>query len=78
MTAKSDFPATEFRDFMNFAHLSKIIDGKAVTEESVIVLFIAANYELEDQGDNPDQALIRFEFIELLVRIAIEKYKKSG
>ncbi len=63
---------------MNFAHLSKIIDGKSVTEENVIVLFIAANYEIDDQSDNPDQALIRFEFIELLVRIAIEKYKKRG
>jgi hypothetical protein len=39
---------------MNFAHLSKIIDGKKVTEENVIVLFIAANYEIEDQSDNPD------------------------
>jgi hypothetical protein len=39
---------------MNFAHLSKIIDGKAVTEENVIVLFIAANYEIDDQSDNPD------------------------
>ena len=44
----------------------------------MVVLFIAANYEVEDQDDNPDLALIRFEYIELLVRIAIEKYKKTG
>ena len=32
----------------------------------------------EDQGDNPDGALIRFEFIEILVRIALEKFLKPG
>jgi hypothetical protein len=29
-------------------------------------------------GDNPDGALIRYEFIELLVRIAKEKFLKPG
>ena len=54
MMSKSDFPATDFRDFMEFAHSSNIIDNKYVTEQSVIVLFIAANYEVEDQDENPD------------------------
>jgi len=30
----------------------------------------------KDQGDNPDNALVRYEFIELLVRIAREKYMR--
>jgi len=33
---------------------------------------------LKAQEDNPDKELIRFELIELLVRIANEKYKKTG
>lgn len=41
-------------------------------------MFIAANFEMEDQEDNPDKALIRFEFIELLLRLAKEKYQKTG
>jgi len=41
-------------------------------------LFIATNFEEEQQEENPDKALIRFEFIELLVRIAREKYWKTG
>lgn len=42
-------------------------------------LFIAANFEeVQGQDDNPDKALIRFEFIELLIRIAKEKYQKTG
>ena len=42
-------------------------------------MFIAANFEeVTGQEDNPDKALIRFEFIELLIRIANEKYKKTN
>jgi hypothetical protein len=48
-----------------------------LTKAGVVVLFIASNYEIDDQDDNPDSALIRFEYIELIVRIAIEKYKKT-
>jgi hypothetical protein len=40
--------------------------------------FFAVNFEGEEQDDNPDKALIRFEFIELLIRVAKEKYMKSG
>ena len=29
------------------------------------------------QDDNPDKSLVRFEFIELLIRIANEKYVKT-
>ena len=41
---------------------AKIFD-KNLSKPGVVVLFIAANYEVDDQDDNPDQALIRFEFI---------------
>lgn len=33
-------------------------------------IFIATNVELEKNDDNPDKALQRFEFYEILVRIA--------
>ena len=38
--------------------------------------FLQVNMEVEDHGDNPDKALIRFEYIELMIRLAIEKYKR--
>ena len=75
--AKSIFPSTDFDDFMESAEQARIID-KNLRKAGVVILFIAANYEVDEQDDNPDQALIRFEYIELLVRIAIEKYKKTG
>lgn len=52
-SAKSIFPSTDFKDFMIFAEKSNIFD-KNVSQANVVVLFIAANYEIEDQDDNPD------------------------
>ena len=43
--------------------------------------FIAANVALEGQklsDDNPANALTRFEFLEILVRLAKSKYKDTG
>jgi len=37
-------------------------------------IFIASNIEEEDLQDNPDRALCRYEFLEILVRMAIAKY----
>ena len=64
-------------DFTIFSRKAKFLD-KNINQSSLDRLFIASNYEIEEQEDNPDTALIRFEFIELLMRIAIDKYKKSG
>lgn len=41
-------------------------------------LFIATNVELEQISENPDKALCRYEFFEILVRVANAKYKESG
>lgn len=40
-------------------------------------IFIATNVELEDQDANDDRSLCRFEFFEILVRIARTKYLES-
>ena len=40
-------------------------------------MFIATNFEEEDNDDNPDRALCRYEFMEIIVRIADYKYKKK-
>jgi hypothetical protein len=49
-----------------------------VTVNSINRFFIAVNVEISNQDENPDKELIRFEFIELMVRIAHEKYKRFG
>lgn len=40
-------------------------------------MFIATNIELEDQAENPDRALCRFELWEILVRIAVHKFRDA-
>ncbi len=40
--------------------------------------FKATNFEEEDQDNNDDFALNRFEFLEVLVRIARGKYVETG
>jgi len=41
-------------------------------------LFIAVNVELFDMVDNADRALCRFEFYEIIVRIAQAKFVDNG
>ena len=41
-------------------------------------VFIATNVELEDQEENDDRRLCRFEFYEIIVRIARIKFYENG
>lgn len=77
MCSKSMFPATFMNDFTAWARKAKFMD-KNFKQSALDRAFIAANFEMEEQDDNPDKALIRFEFIEVLLRVAKEKYQKTG
>jgi len=56
-----------------------LYDGKYVHKDTVNRMFIAANVsDNEEVAQNPSNALIRYEFIEFLVRIGKAKYKESG
>jgi hypothetical protein len=39
--------------------------------------FIAVNFEEDEIGDNPNRSLCRYEFMEILVRIADSKYRTN-
>jgi hypothetical protein len=41
-------------------------------------IFIAANVEIVDLEDNADRSLCRYEFYEILVRMAYTKYVEKG
>lgn len=41
-------------------------------------LFVQVNYDPEDNEFNPGNELVRYEFMELLVRCAKVKYKDTG
>ena len=70
-SANSTFPACSMLEFTKFSKRCEFPD-RNVSISQIEREFIAANFEesKSEQGENPDRQLIRFEFIELLVRIA--------
>lgn len=73
----SYFPYISINEYMQFARRCNLIDSK-FKMSAIDRLFIATNYEVEAQDENPDKQLMRFEFIEILLRIAREKYLTAG
>ena len=69
--ANSTFPACSLLEFTKFSKKCEFAD-KNMSMAQIEREFIATNFEISksDQAENPDRQLIRFEFIELLVRIA--------
>lgn len=54
-----------------------LIDGKVLKAADCDLEFVAANSIRVDYPYCPDRQLIRFKFLEAMVRIAISKYFKS-
>jgi hypothetical protein len=75
--AKSAYPSISWLDFSDFCIASKIPD-KYCTVSKIDMAFIATNVEIEAIEENPDRDLNRYEFFEIILRLAIEKFKKSG
>ena len=68
--------------FNDFVDDCKITDMATCKRKDIDTIFIVANLEDDKQSKtnkaNDDRALMRFEFLECVVRIAIAKYLKSG
>lgn len=72
----SSFPSISWLGFWNMCTTWKIV-GKGLSLNTIDRVFIATNYEEVEQEDNPDRDLWRYEFYEIIVRLAYEKYYKS-
>ena len=75
--SNSNFPTISIGEFTLMCKKFNFAD-KNVPQSTIDRFFIAVNVELENQDHNPDKELMRFEFIELLVRIANEKFCRFG
>ena len=68
--------------FSDFVDDCKIVDKATCSRKDIDTIFIVANLEEDKQSKtnkaNDDRALMRFEFLDCVVRIAIAKYLKSG
>ena len=76
--SSSSYPAISWIDFTNFTTQCKMIDNN-LQLSTVDRLFIATNVVMGTiLPDFPERELARYEFYEILVRLAAAKYKDPG
>ena len=73
IAATSAWPNVGQLDFCDFATKARFLDAQ-VNIACVDRSFIAANLKVADQATAPSNGLKRFEFLEILVRLANSKY----
>jgi hypothetical protein len=71
------YPSVDWLDFVATCSEWKIVD-KNLTSTDIDIIFIATNYEEDDLEENDDSALCRFEYFEIITRMAKTKYQEKG
>ena len=66
------------RELLTFLESVGLVDGVTFTKPDYDVIFKAVNYTEIESELNPTSGVVRYEFIETIVRVAIEKYKVKG
>jgi hypothetical protein len=54
-----------------------VIDRELLSNNDVDLEFITTNAGVKQHKFNPDRALVRYQMLELFVRLAVQKYYKS-
>jgi hypothetical protein len=75
--AKKSYPVIDWMDFVNACSKWNLIDND-LTSVDIDRIFIATNFEEEDLEENDDNSLCRFEFMEIIARMAKTKYFDKG
>ncbi|KAL4496016.1 hypothetical protein ABPG72_015438 [Tetrahymena utriculariae] len=75
-----NIPCISQNQFSNISLKMKLTDGKNFKISDLDYNFITVNSSKNKEKNyrNPDKAMIRFEFLEVIARIAIDKYIRSG
>ncbi len=73
---RSDYPSIAWLDFSKLCQSLQVVD-RALSLTAIDQAFVAVNVELESLDNNPDRDLCRYEFYEILVRMARTKYVDS-
>lgn len=74
-SARSNYPNIGWLDFSSFCEQCQLLDNKFLNRSAIDRCFIAVNVDLDDLDDNPQQELCRYEFFEIIVRMAMFKYQ---
>lgn len=67
------YPCIGWLKFTEYCRQWKVVDQN-LTLTDIDQAFIATNYEEVDSPENDDKQLVRFEFLEILARLAKIKY----
>lgn len=70
-------PSLGTNTFQDLANGCQLVDGELLKLADLDLEFISTNAGIKNQALNPDRALVRYQTMEVLVRIAIQKYYKS-
>ena len=74
-SAESSYPNIGWFDFNSFCDKCQVLDHKHLNKATLDICFVAVNVDEDDLDDNPAQELCRYEFLEVIVRMALYKYK---
>ena len=72
----SEYPVITWNDFTLICNKCKVVD-KVCNLSIIDTVYIATNVPLNSATVNADRDLSRYEFMEILLRLANEKYKKQ-
>lgn len=72
----SEYPIITWNDFTILCNKCKVVD-KICNLSIIDTIYIATNVSLNN-NQNADRDLSRYEFLEIIVRLANEKFKKTG
>ena len=75
ITKSQSYPTMDVNDLERFCYTSKIFD-RNLNKSSLDRLLIATNVSNNPYKNSADRVLQRYEFLEILVRIAQAKYKE--
>ena len=76
LTSQSTFPTLQQEDFNKFVSRSQLYDEQVLTKEIVDKLFMATKERINNdpKSDEKQNKLNRFEFMEIIVHMGIQKY----
>ena len=77
-TVKHDNLFVQHRELFTFLQSVDLVDNVTFTKADYDVIFKAVNYTEIESELNPTSGVVRYEFIETIIRVAVEKYKVKG
>ena len=74
IASTSQYPCISSSDYMAFCKRSKIIDNEVISAATLERTLSQTNFSKNPHKNSADRELHRYEFVEIIVRIALEKF----